>query len=371
MLYSPARRLACFCATFLVLQSAVAAAADLPVQERAVAVLALPYQPGPAINRLFSALWNLPTALVSGPVAALRKKGGTFQIQSDGRGLIVMAEGPAELSDAVKLAVQNFAEGEFASRMVPRAKATVLKNDALTVLAPGARAEEHLWELFYGKSTSSNALKAEDTALLRLDAADIKAFQEKLRQQKAIFYGNGQDLQPSSFLPALPQHQPGPDLLRVEVPHLAEPRLLLGQPLPPLVALRHAPGKAWVESVRANLADLGASVRLSFRPGSVLLVLDLPLRGQSPADLRQAVSQRLGKIGGRLPLPGIGTIAAPGGQMPVPERAAKQLHRKAEDHLLFGRTPAAMTERLWAEAWGLVTTPEAMRGVWLVPAQGE
>ena len=346
----------------------MAAAAEPVSQPRAVAVMALPYQPDPAINRLFSALWNLPAALVSGPVANLRKKGGSFQIQSDGRGLVVVAEGPSEFSDAVKLAAKNFASGDFSPRMVPWAKAAVLKADALSPMGPSELGEERLWELFYGQSTSSNALKVEDLALLRLGEADLKAFQQRLQQQKAIFYSDDSDRQSSSFVPAQPQHQPGPALLRIESPQLDEPRLLLGQPLPPLVALRHTTGEAWVRSLQSELSDLHAKVRLAFRPGSVLLILDLPLQGKSPDEMRLLIAPRLGKFGTSLLLSETIATAPQGLSRAALDTESNGLRRQAEDQLLFGRTPAAMTERLWGEAWGLVLVPETMRCVWLVPA---
>ena len=364
---SHAKRLACLCAWSLVLHTSMASAAEAGSQPRAVAVMALPYQPDPAINRLFSALWNLPAGLVDGPVADLRKKGGSFQIQSDGRGLVVVAEGPPAFSEAVILAAKNFATGDFSPQMVPWAKAAVLKADALSPMGPTELGEERLWELFYGQSTSSNALKVEDLALLRLGEAELKAFQQRLQQQKAIFYSDNNTRQPSSFVPAQPTQQPGPALLRVSSLHLDEARLLVGQPLPPFVALRQAAGAEWVRTLQSELADLNAKVRLSFRPSSVLLILDLPLRGKSADEMRQVVAARLGRLGNALSLTDP-IASAPQGLSAAPlDTEANGLRRQAEDQLLFGRSPVAMTERLWAEAWGLVLVPEAMRCVWLVP----
>lgn len=344
-----------------------AAHAETPtLAGRAVAAIALPYQPDPAVNRLFSALWSLPHSMVDGPVAELRQKGGAVQVLSDSRGMIVLAEGPAEWTEVVERAAQEFAAGHFSEKWLPRAKANVLKSGALFTQSARDRAEARLWQLFYGETTSAAELEVEDLALLRLQAADVVAFQKRLQQQKPVFFASRTVRKPAAFFPAVPSPQPGPAWVQMETERADGPRLLVGQPLPPLPALRGPAGRVWAESIEASLSDLDASVSIAFRPASALLVIDLPVRESAPEALRDRVAERLGKVGAPLPLP---VPSASPNDMAAPSQAdAQQLRTQAEAHLLFGRGPGEMTSRLWSAAWGLVLTPDAMRAVLLVPA---
>lgn len=294
----------------------------------ALVALAIPVPATRAAESLvLSALWSAAAQSPSPAIdalAALRAAGGSFEAGRSAAGLWALASAPGDAAGFALSAVEAFwqADDEHSADDLRWAKSLALKERAWMAAPGDADGARTLWQAFYGEAPPPETHEIPDHAIARVQVEELRALARSWRTRPgpALFVTGpvaSDDLRrlqgrlpgprPLAPLPlrAGPQQVPGP-------PNLPEDRVFLAQVLPRDARLAGPLGEALVQAIQHRVDDLGGGVRLDLRPRGSLLVLDLPARGQSAAEVHAQLSARLRELRSHPPatLKGAGSASA-------------------------------------------------------------
>jgi len=241
-------------------------------------------------------------AFAEGPVAALRRIGGTVVARATSDGLLVTVEAPADERAALLAAIDVLlAPFVVDGRALVDAQAAVLRARRARAEASSSRAVAASFAAHFGDDTRARAPDIDDIALHRLAPEELtRAIATLSVQPGRVVVVEGRDdgvivARPASAsAPRVSSTRPRalPESIAI-VERAATPRVVVSWPVPGALALDDAQALALCAAIEDTLQPLGStSARVVGSARAALVVVEVT-GASPPAELALAVRARL------------------------------------------------------------------------------